>query len=70
MGDWQPIETVPKDGTQILGWDGENFSCVEFRTFKDGTASWEIAHNDRGEILSLQSTLTHWMPLPPLPEEE
>ncbi len=54
---WQPIETAPKDGSQVLVWD-------------DGAMfiSWwneeEHAWIDNGPV---QPPPTHWMPLPPPP---
>jgi hypothetical protein len=63
MSEWQPIETAPKDGTEILAWDGS------VRT----TAVWWVP----GKQWSLVSPgeyaedsevwPTHWMPLPEPP---
>lgn len=67
--DWQPIETAPKDGTQILayaeGSRGLNyFSVAEWATAKDyaprSVADWFWAYAIRP---------THWMPLPAPPSE-
>ena len=63
MSEWQPIETAPRDGTAILGWDGQ----------KQSTAEWY----ETGEYWSLcvmgawaedsEWWPTHWMPLPAPP---
>lgn len=66
---WQPIETAPKDGRQILAWDGNEAMCVEFTTWVDGTCFWEFAHGKDGHVYGAGEILTHWMPLPPPPKE-
>ena len=70
---WKPIETAPKDGTEILAcWVQEHGSmyfvagafweqgCEE----TDGEPHWRDTY---GEILA-DDILTHWMPLPEPPE--
>ena len=56
---WQPIASIPKDGTLVLVID--DFGDHDF-------ASW---HNDHvcGEG-SGRANFTHWMPLPPPPKDE
>lgn len=68
MNEWQPIETAPKDGSEILVCNGIGRRAVthwmEGRGFYAGQgggypASWTTI----GDL-----ALTHWMPLPPPPE--
>jgi hypothetical protein len=70
MTEWQPIETAPKDGTNILvanaeGWVGQVF--WQNRWYNENHAGWMIANCDEeyGEYI----TATHWMPLPEPPHE-
>ena len=67
MTEWQPIETAPKDGRQILVFDGKEMAAAEYYQAKDGSAFWEIGHSERARLY-LRKTLTHWMPLPEPPE--
>ena len=76
MGDWQPIETAPKDGTYIRLWNGA----------EQGDGYWELWERDdqgravgfedealmippdrwmwSGEGFAIEPEPTHWMPLP------
>lgn len=59
---WQPIETAPKDGTEILTCDkGLGFSVRYWGENEDGDNVW--LPRIRGVFP------THWMPLPSPPEE-
>ena len=66
---WQPIETAPKDGTEV--WLGRKAKRnarhegwrIPFCHYQDGT--W---YDDEG--LGIPDDPTHWMPLPPAPEKE
>ena len=64
--EWRTIETAPKDGTQILAFDGSDMVIVEYHQRKDGSAFWEIAHDPMGRLY-VRRCLTHWMPLPKPP---
>jgi len=59
MSDWQPIETAPKDGTEIIV--GES-----------GTADVELCRWYDGEWVDRTydpfADVTHWMPLPKPPQ--
>jgi hypothetical protein len=71
MSDWQPIETAPKDGREILVKLGSLECAVSFR-----------AHSRSDECSQHQLSLgpcwrsmtgfpikpTHWMPLPEPPQ--
>ena len=70
--EWQPIETAPKDDTEIL------LVCLLY--FSDGTSDRMITsglkcfthpHDEPNMYWVNGKTLsaTHWMPLPKLPEE-
>jgi hypothetical protein len=59
MSTWQTMESAPRDGTDVLIWDGHRVQL----------ASW-----DAGWWVLVEYTIegaTHWMPLPapPLPGE-
>lgn len=55
---WQPIETAPKDGADILTWDG-NDQCVLF--FSQHGHGWTAGNPAVGY------NPTHWQPLPAPP---
>lgn len=58
---WQPIETAPKDGTLILGWD-KDFDCMIVEWSYD---RWRCSHD--GEDMYTPEP-THWMQLPEPPK--
>lgn len=60
---WQPIETAPRDGTDVLFFDPntEEGGSVMLGRYEDG--EWFDHSRD-----SFNRTPTHWMPLPPPPE--
>ncbi|MDN7814857.1 hypothetical protein [Burkholderia vietnamiensis] len=76
---WQPIETAPKDGTQILGWCinygarqthwhlyGEgSIAKAEFDAGKGESGNWYWEEPMSHWLSSWKPT--HWMPLPAAP---
>lgn len=71
MSDWQPIDTAPKDGTQILVWpywSSRSPTQVYWRDLQRKPGRWEItpSHYCAG------ADPTHWMPLPapPIPSSQ
>lgn len=73
--DWQPIETAPRDGTEILVWGptlghlgDSGFAVVTFVVCNDGNAFWRVAVGPDGRQLALLiGVATYWMPLPAPP---
>lgn len=59
-GAWQPIETAPRDGTEILAWNGSERLIL---LWSDWLYGWTF--NDDREIL--EGLVTHWQPLPSPP---
>lgn len=72
MSEWQPIETAPKDGRDILVWmplgDGRGNPTVAVVDWyvANGESHWRIAEGVFGP-LALDFPPTHWMPLPEPP---
>lgn len=76
---WRPIETAPKDGTDILGWNSEGCEIMRHDEADGGgpeqpsvRAGWIGAFAfpgcSEGRYESEpQGQPTHWMPLPPMP---
>jgi hypothetical protein len=64
---WEPIETAPKDGTQILVYCGDVWAVVYWWDGYGGV--WRVAADVNGwnESDELSSTPTHWMSLPEPP---
>lgn len=66
---WQPIETAPKDGTELL--------LCSIHLYSPRTGCWATYHpNAMGKagwrtapICGDKLNPTHWMPLPPPPQE-
>jgi hypothetical protein len=57
---WQPIETAPQDGTDILVWDGE--VCATCYWSEHGW-SLTVTYGDEDDVVFP----THWQPLPAPP---
>lgn len=63
-GEWQPIETAPRDGTCVLLYRPE----IIFSGYYGGAhAGWR--HNAPTSP-AMYPKPTHWMPLPCFPEKE
>lgn len=72
MSSWQPIETAPKDGSEMLIWLGAPWSRVEKACWYEPWSNWQAgafpidpARDDFHGIG--RSVPTHWMPLPAPP---
>ena len=65
MSEWQPIETAPKDGSDVLVW-WPDWMAQPIRV-----AHYEQRHDIwlTGRDSAAQPP-THWMPLPAAPGEE
>ena len=65
---WQPIETAPKDGTEILLLGNLVPPCVDAGEKSRVIAYW-TDHNSGGWVWhgAPSTKFTHWQPLPALP---
>ena len=62
---WQPIETAPKDGTHILGYDPSLFGVWVTWWESDG---WFISAESQDGMGYENMPVTHWMQLPEPPK--
>ncbi len=58
---WQPIETAPKDGTPLLGFDGGDHFQIKWEIDLEG---WSSAC---GQPVVFTPEPTHWQRLPERP---
>lgn len=59
--DWQPIETAPRDGTEVILYDGrDRFIGAYVRGY------WHNLHID---FPCVYTRVTHWMHLPEPPSD-
>ncbi len=67
MGDWRPIESAPKDGTEFLAYrNGRIAEC--YRVQRDDCEMYCFGGTSASVGLFPHSKPTHWMPLPPAPD--
>ncbi len=61
MATWSPIDTAPMDGTWIDLWDGQGRlpDC-----WWEAGRWWQWDHVGTGGQAPLETTPTHWMPIP------
>jgi len=64
MSNWKDISTAPKDGTWFLYCD--KFGFISAAMYEDGGFYGDHGSCSRGN--PLHGSITHWMPLPELPE--
>lgn len=73
MNKWQPIETAPKDGSDILlgttaeANAGYGYVCEGHYVDEHG---WYQANTDWTDTFDGEVNPTHWMPLPPPPDTQ
>lgn len=65
---WLPIETAPKDATDLLLWNGV---AVTGYWSKSYGGYWRLVEaGSHAEDNSVDEPITHWMPLPAPPKGE
>ena len=74
MGEWQPIETAPKDGSYFLAANHAGAWVAMWLPFAASGFKfdhpWRSVMLNHNHIPSAHRTApTHWMPLPPPPGE-
>jgi hypothetical protein len=62
--DWRPIETAPRDGTQVLALSGDRIEVLAHDTWTDLGRSYAHWITSDGHV---RNDVTHWMPLPEVP---
>lgn len=75
MGEWQPIETAPKDGSRIIlftRWPGdeicpEPFDEIQIGWWDEGNLTNDDWHREPQWSVEKIGTATHWMHLPAAP---
>lgn len=67
---WQTIDSVPKDGTRVLLWNGYRRCLGWHMTYEDGSSGWH-RQNLALERLGMRDIDpdTHWHVLPAPPTE-
>lgn len=69
MSEWQPIETAPKDGSQVLLYGPSKWlSTTATKTHSIGIGWFSTMFGQNKWITGATETPTHWMPLPPPPQ--
>lgn len=69
---WQPIESAPKDGTDILGYFPDwkrpiAVTCwMDYKSLDHGVVTYHSQYWFTGIAMN-KSNPTHWMPLPDPP---
>ena len=71
MSEWQPIETAPKDGTEIMLWRGD-WPCPIFAYWDDLTdpdrGFWSACESILGDAMDgMVEDPSHWMSFPTPP---
>ena len=66
---WKPIETAPKDGTEILVHAKDRPIGKSMTVAFWVSHGWAFLESPLG-VLYLGDDITHWMPLPESPEEK
>ena len=66
--EWQPIETAPKDGTDILVMTGETMHVVRWINIHGDFDYWAVDDNKHGPFTLRGKAPTNWMPLPEPPK--
>ena len=65
---WQPIETAPKDGTEIIVFEKGGVICTAYwESGYFGHSGW-THHQSRSDVDAVNPS--HWMPLPNPPSLE
>jgi hypothetical protein len=64
---WQPIETAPKDGTEIVLWGACHPRNSPARYAKDANIGWFSGGQWYTRVGGEHCDATHWMPLPACP---
>jgi hypothetical protein len=77
---WRPIETAPKDGTEVDlygSWRNQDgsiyrgrFPSCEWGELASGGQAWLYDGIGLVEHSANQARITHWMPLPEPPQSE
>ena len=66
MSEWQPIETAPKDGSEVWAFNDEQGRMKWISG--DGYALWVWADALLCDVDPSPESPTHWMPLPEPPK--
>ena len=61
---WQPIQTAPTDGTEVLAW------CAGHETHRIAWFEMGLWWRAVGDGSQTNIQATHWMPLPQPPEDD
>jgi hypothetical protein len=62
---WQPIDTAPDDGTEILSWSKKHgFAICSYTGHEDCDGEYEEGWIEYYEFMSHKIKPTHWMHIP------
>jgi hypothetical protein len=68
VSEWQPIESAPKDGTEILVTDARTKDWTHVAYWDDAvSAEYPWMHADADSSWH-KDMFTHWMPVPAAPQ--